>query len=665
MPGHATEDFHADLEAVVPNLGLWASSGWSTVTPIPDTVCGVGAFFGPPLAAPDATLRIRLAIDGVELDDQARPGGGQRGLLAQGGRWEPGCIRREGTYHYLRDGRLLSLAVRSELVPLRDATGYALTITVENRGAEAIDVAVVPTFDPGGPRHVPLGDWAYTPPTAGPAAEPVGPSSWRAGSVVLTLTAPPDRVAITPGGEGELCLTVTAALGPVEPVPAPETTKAWWERTVEKYLAAVPTLTSDIEGLEAYYRRSLASGLVCLWDNPDFAMTPFPATSGLDGGAMCAYVWDTCGYAPNVLTQLLGPATTEVVDLLTAIDLDRHYAAAPDGSGLGVGYAYSPWSLVRLVQALAAHGCVDAELVSRTLAVFERFESGRSKAGELVDFGTQENLLEMRTAGWEHVVPSPNAERAWSLRALAELADLYAPDLPAADLRRRAERIEAAVVSELWDPGHAWWRCVYPDGRAESVYSIQAFDVLRAGVGSEAIVEAVLSHVRDGAFLGRYGVSSVSAEDRVHYETGDPDWSGSGAYEGEATTLALTLWELRRPDLAWDVLGRLLWKGGHMPYFPQEQYCHRPVAPPAHKRMNVIAGLGGAEAILAGPVGLRPRPDGSLWFDPQPVPAGGIEIRGYGFRGRVVDVTVAPDACQARVDGTLVYEGRPAAVRVI
>ena len=52
----------------------------------------------------------------------------------------------------------------------------------------------------------------------------------------------------------------------------------------------MPRLSTDVAGLDAYYRRSLASGLVCLWDNPAFVTTPFVATSALDGGAVCGFV---------------------------------------------------------------------------------------------------------------------------------------------------------------------------------------------------------------------------------------------------------------------------------------------------------------------------------------------------------------------------------------
>src|SRR5581483_8048333 len=161
-----------------------------------------------------------------------------------------------------------------------------------------------PTFEPGGLRRVADNEWHYDTPSPGRRATPLSRSRWGNDEAVATLTMdlasrplPPDERQVS-----YIAVTVGAQPGPVG-APAlrqlSQPTEAWWKETLAKRLASVPTLQSDVHGLEEYYRRSLMSGLVCLWDSPAFLTTPFVATGGLDGGNMCAYIWDVCGYAPN------------------------------------------------------------------------------------------------------------------------------------------------------------------------------------------------------------------------------------------------------------------------------------------------------------------------------------------------------------------------------
>jgi hypothetical protein len=430
---------------------------------------------------------------------------------------------------------------------------------------------------------------------------------------------------------------------------------------VHQALSRVPVLQSDIPGLEQYYRRSLASGLVCWWDHPDFVTTPFIATSGLDGGALCAYAWDSGGYAPNLLSLMLGDRVIDVIESFLEADLTDRYAIAPDGTGLGVAYAYSGWSLTTLCRAAAAERSLDPTLVSRLYDVLtaldKRFRPD-DQTGVLRDYGDQSHLLEMRGAGWEHVVASPNAERAWSLETLAELSEVSGAGLPVDELRRSAQQIRTEVIRQLWDADAGWFRSRYPDGHTELAYSIQAFDVLRSGACPPDVAAALIKHLRPGAFLGEYGVSSVSATDERHYETADIDWSGAGAYTGETPQLALTLWERGEPGLAWDVLRRVLWMGEHYPYFPQDHYSDKPGAPPTGWRINVIAGLTSAEAILTGLAGIRPHLDGSLHIDPHPVAAATIALSGLTYRDHTIDLLITPDHTEITVDGRSVHPGQ-------
>jgi len=91
--------------------------------------------------------------------------------------------------------------------------------------------------------------------------------------------------------------------------------------------------------------------------------------------------------------------------------------------------------------------------------------------------------------------------------------------------------------------------------------------------------------------------------------------------------------------------------GNHYPYFPQDHYSDKPGAPASGRRINIIAGLTGAEAILTGLAGIRPHPDGSLTIRPQPVAEGTIELRHLSYRGRTIDLTIASGGYQVSVDG--------------
>lgn len=672
MKGTTPESWALDLASLTMAAEqVWVSSGSSTAHPILGTVTGVQGCFSPPFVLPDLRLHVALEVDGLRIDDHGGGGMGDAGLLYAGGRWMPHAMERQGTYHHLKNGRLCSFSVCSRLVPLCRQAGFLLSVEVRNRAAEAQSFTAVPLLEPGHPRLLPLSDWAFPRPRPGTVpAEPAGEGRWQNGDIAIHLQTGPARLQLPAGGSGTFQFAVMAsergtAAAPVGSWPdLAEETRHTWQARLDRYLAAVPVLTSSNRDLETYYRRSLISGLVCLWDHPRFRLHPHLATSGMDGGGLCTYLWDTGGYAPGLINLMLGPDVHPLARQLARLDLGHCYAMAPDGTPVGVAYAYNVWSFVQLVWTLCRQNGFDGALFEEARRLVLALEERADSRG-LIDFGGHAQLLEMRSTGWEHVVASPNAERAWCLRRLADLEDARGGDTAvAAGWRKRADDIAAAVCAHLWDEQAGWFRCLHPDGHVELTYSIQAFDVMRAGVCTPAMTAALLRHLQHSGFLGRYGVSSVARCDALHYELNDPDWSGGGAYIGEAPVLALTLYEAGHPEAAWDVLQRLFWMGCHFPYFPQETYADRPQCP-AHKRANVISGLAGAEAILYGLLGLQPKLDGSLHLHPNPVPGETVSIEGYMHRGHRVDVRMTTHDVTVTVDGQVAYQGAPRLVRVL
>ncbi|NBD26282.1 MGH1-like glycoside hydrolase domain-containing protein [Paenibacillus glycinis] len=661
------DNYALDLrKSTAPPNHIAVSSLYSVTAPQYGTVTGVKGCYSPPYAAGELQFGLDLVADGHKVEDTGNLGKRDCGLLFAGAVWRPDRIVRRGTYHWLKEEGLVSLGVISELVPLTGKAGFVLAVRVTNRCDRSVALEIMPRLEPGSVRKVPLGAWNFSPPVGGTIPKRLGDESvWENEAVRISVYHDRLSAIMSPGQEYAFRIAVVLTDAGRES-PLPNSLADWAKETEERWRGliarsetAMPRLETDIPGLEAYYRRSLISGLICLWDHPEFKIRPFPVTSGIDGGGINNYPWDAAGYVGQTLTMLLGSeGSLQYLRFMEEGGIDRHICFAPDGTGYEpFAYSYSLWAFFHFAWSLFSQHGVIAELYPVLRRVLEIDEERLLRRGELLDYGNHHHLLEMRGSGYEHVVASPNAERAWCYDRLAELAAHLGLE-EAEGWRGKSARIRRAIREDLWDDEAKWFRSLYPGGHREIVYSIQAYDALRMGACTPEMERALLSHLRDGAFLGQFGVSSISAEDELHYELNDPDWSGGGSFGGEGPILAQTLWEIGRPELAWDVLKRHLWIGARLPYVPQEHYCDRP-AVPAHKRANNISGMAGSQAIIFGMAGIRPQLDGSLHIHPQPPEEGRVSLIGYDFRGHLYDVHMAPGHCRIVRDGSEIYSGVP------
>lgn len=645
----------------------WVNSGYTTVRPALHTVCGVRDFISPPFSANGFSLNVTFTANGHTFADIGDFKGDNS--IYSRGHWQPDRIERLGTYHRVHNGQQLSMAFRSDLVPLFGQTGFVLKLTVQNRTDSMLTLAATTGLDPGNLLNLPLEKWGFSTPKGKAAVRQVSPTEWSAesaggASAVLRLFRS-DSVAVRLGPKQSHTFywAVTVSETPLANTSSIDfesliaRTRTAWQRRIDTYLKRVPHLKTDIPGLTDYYKRSLVSGLVCIWENPAFIINPYLSTSGMDGGAMNCYLWDA-GYVPNMLALMLGEQAETLVNQLAGVKLDEFYSFTPAGKGTGVSYSYSTYAFTNVLRALASHRGLDPALYAEAKRLVMAQEARNTWRG-LVDFGNQHNLLEMRNSGYEHYVASPNIERAWCLRTLAYFNDhQHGSPSDSRAWRSRADSITAAVRRELWDDEAGWFVCRYPDGRRETVFSVQLFDALAAGACTPAMKVRMLSQLREGTFLFPYGISSVGAQDSLRYEYNDTDWGGSGAYTGDVPQLAQMFYGQRLPDRAFDVLRRHFWMGQHLPYFPQEHYADKPGVP-AHKRANVIAGLNGAETILYYMVGLSPRLDGSLWLNPQPPASGTLTLPDLTWNGQRFRLTLSRQQCRIEKNGLLVYSGAP------
>lgn len=663
--GYQCEDFSIDLrKCTAPWNYIWVNSGFSTCAPMKETVMGVAGCFSPPYAAEDTRLSFSIEADGHLVEDTGNKGKNDCGVLLAGQVWQPDKIVRKGTYHCMTKGGLISLAVESELVPLFRRSGFLVRICIINRADRNVTLKVNAQMDPGHPRLVDFSTWDFMPPKAGEEEMiRVAEGTWENREVRETLLkdgCKEKRIGKKQRYECRAAVVYTN-LGDVVEMGAlfhwQEETKKVWKAKMKLADDGVPILNSNIPGLAAYYRRSLISGLVCLWENDAFVTNPFPATSGMDGGSICCYPWDVAGYSARTLVMLLGDKTLDLFIKMLECGIDSHICMSVKGEGQGwCSYSYSMWSLMNLYWTIVTMTGKGFELFDKILALFQAEEERIREWEHLKDYGRQHNLLEMRSCGYEYFVPSPNAERAWCYDRLADIAEQLGNKAAASCWRSKAGEIRKALRDILWDEEAGWFRCIHPDRHVEYIYSIQMYDALRMGACDENMTEALLAHLEDGRFLGSYGVSSISAEDELHYELNDPDWSGAGSYSGEGPELAETLWKAKCPELAWDVLRRHFWLGTMVPYIPQEHYCDKPFMP-ENKRANIIAGVTGLQAILFGMAGFEIGLDHKILIDPTPAPEGWYEVKGFRYKDKVIDLWIDQDRMEISVDHTRFYEG--------
>lgn len=679
------KDFAIDLNKLVtPADQLWVGSGYTTVNPVLGSVLGTADVMSPPISGRNFSFEALFIANGDTIRDHFVWGSKPNAILYTGGAWQPDRIIRRGIYHRMHASGPISFEIVSDLIPFADRSGFIIRYEVKNLADNKLVLTLIPLVNPGKPTLYPLKDWNFSLPPWGYVPAPYGyplpkdsivvtkrgNNEWSTDKIKFRLYQEENPEAIQPrekqtGYVAVIFSNKGALLPQNNDFVAWETkTNEIWKTRLKWALGNIPSLRCSDKALENYYKRSIVSGLVCIWEKPDFKLNPTLSTSGLDGGSMSTYIWDAAGYAPNLIYLMMGDKILDIARNMASIDLAKYNAFTQDGSGIGVSYAYSTVSFASLVYAIACQEKVYPDLLEQVKKLVLKDESRPMKNG-IIDYGEQKNLLEMRGMGWEHMVPSPNAERVWSLRKLAEMGKKigYNP-LEIDQWEKKAVVITNNIRKELWDNKAGWFYCKYPDGRREWVYSIQVFDMLRTGVCTQQMKKRMLKQLAENKFLFPYGVSSISRADSLHYEVTDTDWSGGGAYSGDVPQLALDLYHEHFSEKAWDVLKRQFWIGEMWPYFPQEHFCDRP-ASPSFKRANIIAGLTGAEAILYGMIGLDPRLDGSLWITPQCTQKNIVEIKGYGFRKHRIDVAVSQTFCKVTLDDKVIYKGKPVCFRIL
>ncbi len=420
-----------------------------------------------------------------------------------------------------------------------------------------------------------------------------------------------------------------------------------------------PWLQSTDYKLTMFYNRSVYSLMNSSWSVPGVLVSdPYFATGGLDGGALCSYLWDYA-YSDKMLILADRNVAKRYIRFFYNMGIDEHYAFTPVmAKSIGPRYAYNDYSFVKIVY--------DYICLTGDWSILEMQKSGKKlidflieladrgvatgEMPDLIDYGTNENLLELKKTKYEHYVPSPNAERVWVYRAVAEiLEEMGDPGGIASRYRKKAAHLANLINEKLWNPVKGWYDLIDSDGNKKTVWSVQIFDMLKTGVPDQAKIDILMRHLNEREFLGEYGVRSLSKWD-PGFDESDVDWGGPGTYIGDAPELITDLYRVGKVKEAENILFRILWWGTDLTYLPQAVYADRKDY--RHNgRPNSIGGLVGAQSIIEGMFGLRVGLNGEISILPRPLATSErTAIKNLIIRGNSFDIVIKPDVCKYSIN---------------
>jgi len=591
-----------------PQHRLFAFSGRGSVGIIPDTMLGIGSFFFPPVSGKHFQLFHRLHLPDLQAtlgDSAAGTHYTPHRLMLQEIDWLPWRIRRRGVFHHRVGSQLVALQVEHELFAPADGDGLLVRLELRLHSPRSLRVKIVPEMQNAKRAFgvCAATAWNYEIPSAEGIVWSEGPCVWRTDGCTMRLLADRDEVVLQVGKPVTIWLGASLEGEGLEPLRgslarhAASAEKYWrtrWAEMREKFAPKVDALTPSRQRL--FYRAWLTT-LTARWQRRNFIAQPFYSAEGIDGGSICSYLWDLA-YASKLIAQLEGRSLAALVRRFAD---PQHfftgYSLSPiRGHWLGVFYAFDPYALVQVVADYT-----DATRDVRTLRallppveeILQTFDRRyRSRSGVL-DFGHGRHLIELHTAGYEGLVPNPNLEHAWSLQTLNRLRTL-AGLRPKPLYARRATEILRACDRLFWNNRAGWF---FPEEQRDSasIWSIQILSALRLGIVAPEKVARMAEHMRDGRFLGPYGVYSIARDDALHFTLQDVDWGGAGCYCGHTGIVLEGFARYGLRVVTERILERIEWWGDALPYIPQETRADSPVGA---GRPNLVAAGAVCQALL-------------------------------------------------------------------
>ena len=536
-------------------------------------------------------------------------------MVTQDEKWQPNAYIRSGTFHKEIYGNWLSFSINSITSVSYSDDEVFLKVRLKNRSNKLLTLTIIPQQIA---RQMSCDGMAGSDSAVQINAFTLGSQQMHAtvSSDINKISEQGFELSLPPGEYVTSCFAVQFyRADKKQPEIFQSDIKARMEKadqvTREKLKWAyegLPKLESSNSRLQEYYYRCMLSVLMSRYENPNYITNPFWAV----GYWPFTISWDN-SYSADILA-MLDPASLKEAILtdFREVKMKKTYVSWK-GAYWDNLYIQEPFALQIMIEAYLRH-TGDTGIFSEKAAgstVWEwmqkwvtELKTNYTNKDGLVDVGYDtQKIIEIRTDGYNHVVPIVNVLTAHLLYRMSEWA-AFLNDRSAQEYFRDAERLRGLMNKYLWNENEGWFDNLYPDGSREPIWTDHLFDALGTDYLTGNQINKLVGHLREGEFLGKYGLYSIARQDSVHWDLIDADWGGGGQYAGMPGRISRNLYRQGFALMGWDILRRHMGYIDYFPYLPQNPKTDVPEQDRSSMPVEISAGAG-MEAIIFGTFGIN------------------------------------------------------------
>ena len=585
-------------------------------------------------------------------------------MVTQDETWQPNSYKRSGTFHKESGGKWLSFSIHSYTNVSYNSDEVYLKLIIRNRKESPLSLTVIP-------QQI-AAQMICDGMKGSDSPKQVDPFTFGSDQMKATVSSDIEKISdkgfeltLPPGEYVTACFAVKfypANQKPPEVIQKDISVRmeAADQVTRQKLRWAyenIPKLESSNKKVKEYYYRCLLSVLMSRYENPKYITNPFWAV----GYWPFTISWDT-SYASDVLAMLDPQSLKEaILTDFREVKMKKTYVSWKGAEWENL-YIQEPFALQIMIEAYLRH-TGDFNLFTEKAGDITVWQGMQQWVNELkthytnsqglmdVGYDTQK-IIEIRTDGYNHVVPIVNVLSAhlfyrmseWAIALNDKNSELYLKD---------AVKLKELMNRHLWNEKSGWFDNLYPDGTKESIWTDHLFDALGTDYLAGNQVNKLVSHLTEGVFLGKFGIYSIARNDSVHWDLIDSDWGGGGQYAGMPGRISRNLYKQGFSELGWDILKRNMGYIDYFPYLPQNPRTDVPIQDRSSMPLEISAGAG-IEAIIFGTFGISINKD-TLTIKPNThKEMGESTLRDFKFRGKSYTIEIGKQFFSVYQDGRLI-----------